>query len=569
MGVRKPVEQTTEDALLHFLGDRSALLAFDGIELHREALASLLRTLLKGCANVAVLTASLFPVATGIDVRYRLGGLATPTEATEESDAVAVFVDRAQEVEPNFRLNDRTLRAVADLVERLDGNPRAIQIAARKANLLSPQQMINRLDRPLDFFQSTLPGRNASMRQSLAWGFGLLSDRAQSLLGSLGVFRGSFTVDDAEALGDDLDALGELVDGGFLVPVHGRFAQRFVIAPFYRWFLREKEPLIPGAVEEAWARRIEEAVRLAPNLETEAAKEVIRALQDDIAAFVRSRASRREDAPRALACVVNAANYWLIGDGAELGYELATLVVMAPGSAQSPEFPRGLIAASAFAYQTGHPAEARLYARQALRETSDPKMRAKAWVNYGTAVSAVGRNRSALRAMEYAARNATLAKDDRLVWHARTNIMALAARIYRDDLALVAARELEALGSQDFILRPYFEMNYADLLIRTGHYGDAERRLRTALDWFQSLENAVECARCLRTIGQLRLAEGDIEAACIAYTEAMNHQAQGAISETEQVKMTADLHRIREQLGESRYLELRLQANAFDYNSLR
>jgi predicted ATPase/class 3 adenylate cyclase len=148
--------------------------------------------------------------------------LPSDLSALGEVEAVRLFTERALSVWPGFRLTDENAPAVAEITARLDGLPLAIELAATRTKVLTPQQMLPRLQQRLSILTSgsrTLPERQRTLRAAIAWSYDLLEDAHRRLFGRLSVFTGGWTLEaaevvcDPEGLGlDALDGLASLVD---------------------------------------------------------------------------------------------------------------------------------------------------------------------------------------------------------------------------------------------------------------------------------------------------------------------------------------------------------------------
>ena len=132
-----------------------------------------------------------------------------------EAEAVTLFVDRARGVRPDLRVDDRTEATIAEICRRVDGIPLAIELAATRAALLSPLEILERLN---DRFRLLVGGRRRNQRQqtltaALDWNYDLLGPDEQLLLRRLAVFRGSFSLTAAEAVchPQAMELLGSLV----------------------------------------------------------------------------------------------------------------------------------------------------------------------------------------------------------------------------------------------------------------------------------------------------------------------------------------------------------------------
>jgi tetratricopeptide (TPR) repeat protein len=169
---------------------------------------------------------------------------------------VRLFVDRAQAVKPDFRLTVQNAAAVAAICHRLDGLPLAIELAAARIRLLAPDQMLARLHHRLPLLTGgaqTLPVRQQTLRNAVAWSYDLLVPREQVLLQRLAVFAGGCTLDAAEAIAgvsadaadaapiDVLDGLESLAAKSLLRRVEPEGGEpRFVMLEVIREFALER-----------------------------------------------------------------------------------------------------------------------------------------------------------------------------------------------------------------------------------------------------------------------------------------------------------------------------------------
>src|SRR4029079_519179 len=137
--------------------------------------------------------------------------------------AVRLFIERAVAVRPGFSVTNENAPAVAAISARLHGMPLAIELAAARIKLLSPDAILVRLDHQLDVLAAgarDLPERQQTLRRAIAWSYDLLDDGGKRLLDRLSVFAAGCDLASAEAIcgpsseigGDILDGLMALVD---------------------------------------------------------------------------------------------------------------------------------------------------------------------------------------------------------------------------------------------------------------------------------------------------------------------------------------------------------------------
>ena len=152
-----------------------------------------------------------------------------PLAPLPEDDAVALFCDRARLAHPHFMLTEENSEAVVELCKRLDGLPLAIELAAARAAILTPQQILSRLSRRFDLLadkRRDREERHTSLRVALDWGWSLLAPDVQRFFTQLCIFRGSFSLEAAETVTGEflaIDYLQSLADGSFLILESGRF----------------------------------------------------------------------------------------------------------------------------------------------------------------------------------------------------------------------------------------------------------------------------------------------------------------------------------------------------------
>ena len=190
---------------------------------------ALSRLLLERVPALTCLVTSRQALRLGGEHVYALPPLALPSETDAASletlrgnDSIALYLDRAHAARPDFALTTQNASAIAALCRKLDGMPLAIEMAAAWVKTISPAKMLERLERQLDLLVSRrrdLPPRHQSLRATIEWSYELLSPELQAFFTRLGVFRGGWTLEAAEAVcgGDALFALSELQEHSLIV----------------------------------------------------------------------------------------------------------------------------------------------------------------------------------------------------------------------------------------------------------------------------------------------------------------------------------------------------------------
>ncbi|MEE9247073.1 MAG: tetratricopeptide repeat protein [Dehalococcoidia bacterium] len=227
-----------EKALYDYLEDKSTLLILDNCEHMVDGCAEFATSLLQRAPNVRVLATSREALGIAGETVHRVPSLSvpdspqSPMEALARCAAVRLFVERAATVQPGFALTDKNAVAVAQITRSLDGIPLAIELAVARTNVLSAEQIADRLD---DCFRLLTRGRRTdlprhqTLRGTVQWSYDLLSDPERLLFDRLSVFRGGFTLEAAEDVcsGDGLesdevlDVLSQLVEKSLVVVEEG------------------------------------------------------------------------------------------------------------------------------------------------------------------------------------------------------------------------------------------------------------------------------------------------------------------------------------------------------------
>jgi predicted ATPase/DNA-binding CsgD family transcriptional regulator len=235
VGVHERPHQPIAETLIQHLEGRQLLLVVDNCEHVIEDCADLVDRIHRACPGVTILATSREPLRVGGETVYRVPLLGIPDEGASidlqelsANEAVALFLDRAQLAAAEFELDATNAREVAELCRRLDGIPLAIELAAARTDVVSPGQMLERLQdrfRLLTGGSRSSPTRHRTLQSALDWSHDLLSEQERTLFRRLSVFAGGLSLEAAEAVcpGDDLESgaitglLGGLVDKSLVI----------------------------------------------------------------------------------------------------------------------------------------------------------------------------------------------------------------------------------------------------------------------------------------------------------------------------------------------------------------
>lgn len=205
LGVQETAGRPLVESLGTSLAGKELLLVLDNFE-HVVGAAPELAALMSAASGVKVLVTSRVPLRIQGERELDVGPLPVPS-------AVQLFAERAREIRGDFTLSEENARVVAEICTRLDGLPLAIELAAARTRLLSPEGMLPRLESRLGLLTggpADLPSRQRTLRDTIGWSYDLLDEGEQALFRRLGVFRGGAGLAAAEAVAGDGDVLAGL-----------------------------------------------------------------------------------------------------------------------------------------------------------------------------------------------------------------------------------------------------------------------------------------------------------------------------------------------------------------------
>ena len=267
------------ETLTNHLRTKELLLLLDNFEQVTDAGPKLLEPLLRVAPGVTALVTSRVPLHLYGEQDFPVPPLVLPDpdrlpqiEALMRLEAVALFVERAAARSPGFHVTADNARTVAEITARLDGLPLAIELAAGRVKLLSPEQLLARLEQRLPLLSTQdreVPERQRTLRRTIEWSYELLDESERRMFSRLSVFAGGSDLEAVEAVAnptgelghDTLDVLASLVDKNLVRSLdteegEPRFAMLETIREFGLERLAEsrEEPAIRQRHAEHWTR---------------------------------------------------------------------------------------------------------------------------------------------------------------------------------------------------------------------------------------------------------------------------------------------------------------------------
>jgi len=256
LGLHESGRQDAVQALREYLSGKRMLLILDNFE-QVVAAAPVVGELLKAGPGVKILVTSRVVLRVSGEQEFAVPPLGLPDrrhlpslESLSQYESVALFIQRAVTAKPDFVVTNDNAPAVAEITARLDGLPLAIELAAARIKLLTPQAMLARLEHRLSLLTTgarDVPARQQTLRGAIAWSYDLLDDAGRRLLARLSAFVGGASLDSVERvcgpaaeLGVDvLDGVATLVDHSLLrlEEIHGE--PRFTMLETIREFAGE------------------------------------------------------------------------------------------------------------------------------------------------------------------------------------------------------------------------------------------------------------------------------------------------------------------------------------------
>jgi predicted ATPase/DNA-binding XRE family transcriptional regulator len=256
IGLREDPKLRIIDSLCDYLHEKRMLLLFDNCEHVLDAAAQLIDTLLKTCHQLKILTTSREPLNMTGEAIYRVPSLGLPNlqqilDTFRDNESLQLFEERAQLVRFDFSLTLENVVSVAQICQRLDGIPLAIELAAAKVAVFSTEQIANQLNDSFNLLtggsRTALP-RHRTLRAAIDWSYNLLTSTEQVLFERLSVFVDGWTLEAAESVcnggsvkrEDVLNLLEQLINKSLVIIEEAGHEARYRMLETIRQYAHEK-----------------------------------------------------------------------------------------------------------------------------------------------------------------------------------------------------------------------------------------------------------------------------------------------------------------------------------------
>lgn len=298
LGLPESLDLPPFEHLVAFLREKQLLLLLDDF-MHLLPAASLLAELLSACQHLKILVTSRATLHLQGEFEFVVPPLPIPDlhrltseEDLPHVDAVALFLQRAEALKPEFKMTRDNAAAIARICVRLGGLPLAIELAAARIKLFSPQALLARLEHGLEVLlggKQNVPSHQLTLRKTIAWSYDHLAPEEQTLFRWLAVFAGAFSLEAAEAVAPGnlsisvLDGITALIDKSLLkqkedgpelhmyflefireyglecLTARGEREQAHIAhAQHYLAFAERAEPALVAATQALWLARLEQ-----------------------------------------------------------------------------------------------------------------------------------------------------------------------------------------------------------------------------------------------------------------------------------------------------------------------
>lgn len=217
LGIEDGGSRPIFESLIEWLSRKEILLVLDNFEQVAEA-SDILSKVLEQTEKAKILVTSRSLLKLNFEREFAVPPLFVPTNKIDSidevrtSESVRLFEARARAAKPGFSVNALNAETIVNICSQLDGLPLAIELAAARIRILSPESIFERLGDRMQLLSGggrDLPDRHRTMRDMIAWSYDLLTEEEQKLFRRLAIFSGTFTIDAADNIcGNDGDTFG-------------------------------------------------------------------------------------------------------------------------------------------------------------------------------------------------------------------------------------------------------------------------------------------------------------------------------------------------------------------------
>ncbi|MES2569488.1 MAG: tetratricopeptide repeat protein [Verrucomicrobiota bacterium] len=290
LGLREETERTLDETLLDYLRTRKLLLLLDNCEHLVDTCAALAERLLRNAPDLKILASSREALAIGGESTYPVLSLSLPDFFSErwtadsviaraaDFEALRLFVERAAAVQPGFELTRENALTLAKICWRLDGIPLAIELAAARVKMLTPEQIYRRLDDRFRLLSSggrTVMPRQQTLTALIDWSHELLSEKERVLLRRVSVFGRGRTLKALETVcsGDGIeewevmDLLQQLIDKSLLSAEQTDFGSSRYFMLESIWEYARQKLNESGEADRVHGRHLDYFLKMAEELE--------------------------------------------------------------------------------------------------------------------------------------------------------------------------------------------------------------------------------------------------------------------------------------------------------------
>jgi predicted ATPase/class 3 adenylate cyclase len=403
LGLRQEPARPAIETVVDHLRDKRMLLVLDNFEQIMDAASDVARLLDASPGSRFVVTSREALRLQG-EQEHPVPPMALPDpqhlpslQALSHYEAVALFIERAGAVKPGFEVTNQNAPAVAEICARLDGLPLAIELAAARVKVLSPEAILGRLESRLTLLAGgarDLPARQQTLRDAIGWSYDLLDEDEQRFFARLSAFAGGCTLEAVEAVCiqdlalDALEGVASLVNKS-LLRQHEQAEGRFFMLETIREFASERLAALPDATEThrrhaAYFLVMAEAA--AGELFGPKQAELLDALEEEHDNFRAALAwSVENDLPTAFRLGGALWRFYQMRGYLREGAERLKAMIEQPGAEQDPTALAAVLeGAGGIAYWMGHWEDAERYYQRCLdirKELGDPAAVAEALYN--------------------------------------------------------------------------------------------------------------------------------------------------------------------------------------------